>query len=105
MLVLKFRALFFGTQRVYGLSSLLPAHWVVMRRVATNEAERPGNEAIPNEAETWERGYRILPSKRPPPFFDDPMVREYMCYTYKWLLRVNAHPRFLTCECQAPMGA
>ncbi len=40
--------------------------------------------------------YRILPSKRPspckspPPFFDDPMVRVYMRYTYKWLLCVNA---------------
>ncbi len=39
--------------------------------------------------------YRILPSKRtspckrPPPFFDDPMVRVYIHYTYKWLLRVN----------------
>ncbi len=42
--------------------------------------------------------------KCPPPFFDDPMVRVYMRYTYKWLLRVNAHPRFLAREFQAPMG-
>ncbi len=55
--------------------------------------------------------YRILPSKRPspckrsPPIFDDPMVRVYMRYTYKWLLRVNTHPRFLAREFQAPMGA
>ncbi len=55
--------------------------------------------------------YRILPSKRPspckrpPPFFDDPMVRVYMRYTYKLLLHVNAHPCFLAREFQAPMGA
>ncbi len=49
--------------------------------------------------------YRILPSKCPPPFFDDPMVRVYMRYTYKWLLHVNAHPRFLAHEFQALMGA
>ncbi len=54
--------------------------------------------------------YRILPSKcpspckRPPPFFYDPMVRVYMRYTYKWLLRVNAHPHLLARELQAPMG-
>ncbi len=38
--------------------------------------------------------YRIVQSKRPPPFFDDPMVRVYMRYTYKRLVRVNAHPVF-----------
>ncbi len=55
--------------------------------------------------------YRILPSKhpspckRPPPFFDDPIVHVHMRCTYKWLLHVNAHPRFLVREFQAPMGA
>ncbi len=54
--------------------------------------------------------YRILPSKRlslckrPPPFFHDPMVCVYMRYTYKWLLRVNAHPLFLAREFQASIG-
>ncbi len=38
------------------------------------------------------------------PLFDDPMARVYLLYTYKWLLRVNAHPCFLACEFQAPMG-
>ncbi len=39
--------------------------------------------------------YRILSSKRPPPF-DDPMhgSRIYALYVYKWLLCVSAHPRF-----------
>ncbi len=34
----------------------------------------------------------ILPSKRPPPIFADPMVCVYMRYTYKWLVCVSAHP-------------
>ncbi len=40
--------------------------------------------------------YRNLLSKRPPPIFDDPMLHIYIHvrYTYKWLLRVSAHPRF-----------
>ncbi len=33
------------------------------------------------------------------------MVSVYMRYTYKWLLRVNAHPCVLARESQAPMGA
>ncbi len=44
--------------------------------------------------------YLILPSKRPspckclPPIFDDPTVCVRMRCTYKWLLRVSAHPVF-----------
>ncbi len=55
-----------------------------------------GHSLVTNEhlAQSSMHMYRILPSKRPPPFFDDPMVHVYMRYTYKWLLRVNAHPRF-----------
>ncbi len=44
--------------------------------------------------------YRILPSKRPPPFFDAPMIRAYNA-----LYQVNARPRFLAREFQAPVGA
>ncbi len=32
------------------------------------------------------------------------MVCVYMRYVYKWLVHVNAHPRFLAREFQAPMG-
>ncbi len=45
--------------------------------------------------------YHILPSKRPPPFFDDPMVRVYMQMDSP----CKRPPRFLACEFQAPMGA
>ncbi len=47
-----------------------------------------------HDASTKYYKYCILPSKRPPPFFGDPMVRVYMRYTCKCLICVNAHPRF-----------
>ncbi len=51
--------------------------------------------------------YCILPSKHPPPIFDESMVCVYMYihYTYKWLPRVSSHPRFLAREFQVPMCA
>ncbi len=43
---------------------------------------------------------RPSPCKQPPPILDDPTVG----YSYRWLLRVSAHPQILASEFQMPMG-
>ncbi len=45
---------------------------------------------------------RILSNKRSSPYKRSPSYDDPMRYTYKWLLRVNAHPRFLAVNFKRP---
>ncbi len=47
--------------------------------------------------------YCIL--QNPTPHFNDPMFRVYICYMYKGVLCVSAHPRFLAHKFQVTMDA